>query len=55
MGYSPRDIDDMTLWEFGACLDGWRKANLPDEGPEPPSQDEHLEMVRRLRERQTSS
>jgi hypothetical protein len=31
MGLSPRDIRDMTLWQYRACLRGWNKANAPRE------------------------
>jgi hypothetical protein len=27
MGYSPRQVDEMTLWEFNACYDAWKIAN----------------------------
>lgn len=27
MGFSPRDVDDMSLWQFFACLDGWNAAH----------------------------
>ena len=27
MGYSPRVVDTMTLWEFTACHDGWKAVN----------------------------
>ncbi|MBA4797017.1 MAG: hypothetical protein H2043_06415 [Rhizobiales bacterium] len=27
MGYSPADVDEMTLWEFECCVVGWRRAN----------------------------
>jgi hypothetical protein len=23
MGFTPAQVDDMTLWEFSACADGW--------------------------------
>lgn len=23
MGFRPKDIDEMTLWEFSCCVDGW--------------------------------
>lgn len=26
MGFDPRTVDRMTLWEFVACLDGFRNA-----------------------------
>jgi len=24
MGFSPRDVDQMSMWEFMACCDGFR-------------------------------
>ncbi len=27
MGFTPRDVDRMTVWEFNACLKGWKAAN----------------------------
>ncbi len=23
MGFLPKQIDELTLWEFSACVDGW--------------------------------
>lgn len=30
MGFTPREVDDLSLWEFGAAVDGWAKANNPE-------------------------
>lgn len=27
MGFSPRVVDSMSLWEFNACYDGWKTVN----------------------------
>jgi len=27
MGFSPRVVDSMTIWEFNACFDGWKAVN----------------------------
>jgi hypothetical protein len=27
MGLSPRDVDEMSLWQFRQCLEGWNEAN----------------------------
>jgi hypothetical protein len=27
MGYTPRDVDQMTIWEFNACFEGWKAIN----------------------------
>lgn len=42
MGFSPRDVDDMTLWEFACCVEGYRKANQAEEDPAPPMSDDDL-------------
>ena len=42
MGFSPRDIDDMTLWEFDCCLAGYHKAHSSDDATPPPMADERL-------------
>lgn len=30
MGYSPRDVREMSLWEFHSCVAGFIKANNPE-------------------------
>ena len=30
MGFSPREVGAMSLWQFLACADGWAKANQPE-------------------------
>lgn len=27
MGFRPRDVDEMSVWEFTACVDGYAEAN----------------------------
>jgi hypothetical protein len=27
MGFAPRVVDSMSLWEFNACYDGWKTVN----------------------------
>ena len=44
LGFTPRDIDGMTLAEFDACAEGWKRANGAEEKPEPPS-DENFEKL----------
>ncbi|WP_170990141.1 hypothetical protein [Aquamicrobium sp. LC103] len=48
MGFTPRDVDLMTLWELSACAAGYAKANGVEQEAEAPTYEEHLEMVRRL-------
>lgn len=48
MGFAPRIIDTMTLWELSACAAGFAKANGAEQEQEAPSYQEHLDLVRRL-------
>lgn len=46
MGFTPRDVDAMSLWEFVACADGWRKAQPGyEDKPPPPTEEEHEELL----------
>lgn len=42
MGFSPREIDEMTLWEFESCAEGYKKAKSTEEDAPPPMDDEDL-------------
>jgi hypothetical protein len=42
IGFTPRDVDDMTLWEFQACSEGYRKAHASEEQAPPPMADNDL-------------
>lgn len=44
MGFAPRDVDGMTLWDFNAARAGWIKANRTgdEEAAVPPMSDERL-------------
>lgn len=46
MGFTPRDVDGMTLWELSVAAKGWSKANGAEEEVAPPSWEEHLAMVK---------
>jgi hypothetical protein len=35
----------MSLWEFGAMVDGYKAANATEDKPEPPSNEEFYAMV----------
>jgi hypothetical protein len=48
MGFSPRQVDEMSLWEFAACTDGFNRAHGGDEKPEPPTEAEFYDMLERL-------
>lgn len=53
MGFSPREVDSMSLWEFSACVDGYNIANGGEEEVEPPSEEQHFAMVKAAKEMQT--
>jgi hypothetical protein len=44
----PRQVDELSLWEFAEAIDGWKAANGVEEKPEPPNADEFYDMVARL-------
>lgn len=39
MGYTPQQVNAMSVQEFSACVDGWNKAH-GDGMPDPPSVEE---------------
>lgn len=32
MGFSPQQINEMSMWQFMAAVDGYVQANSPDDG-----------------------
>lgn len=48
MGFTPRAIGAMSLYEFAACADGWNAANGAEEALDAPSPDEFHAMVERM-------
>lgn len=42
MGFSPRDVDDMTLWEFQCCAEGYREAHSTEQEAAPEMDDDRL-------------
>lgn len=46
MGFSPREVDKMTLWEYRAICDAYVAKNNPEaaETPTPPSDAEFLSI-----------
>jgi len=40
----------MTLWQFAAAVDGWNRTHGGEEKPEPPTDEEFDEMLRRYDE-----
>lgn len=45
MGWTPREVDQCSLWEFDCAVAGWIRAQGGDDPIEPPSNEEHDEMV----------
>ena len=45
MGLGPRQVDDLSLWEFGQIVDGWMTANGIEPRTKPLSDDEHDALV----------
>lgn len=45
MGYSPRDIDDMSLWEYQCCLNAFIRNNVSDSDPAPAMGDDRLQEL----------
>lgn len=35
MGFRPRDVDEMSVWEFTSCVDGYVEANGGKRGGRP--------------------
>jgi hypothetical protein len=46
VGIKPREVDDMTLWEFGQCVAGWNAA-MGGEKEDAPSRDEIAALTAR--------
>lgn len=46
MGFSPAQVDQMSMWEFIACVEGWNKAHGSSK-PAPPSEDEFDDSMKR--------
>ncbi|QTL01911.1 hypothetical protein J5J86_13960 [Aquabacter sp. L1I39] len=55
MGFTPRQVDDMSLWEMAACVEGYTKANGGEVKPAAPSVEEHLALVEKVRARRNAS
>lgn len=50
IGFSPRDVDECTLWEFAACIDGYNRAQGGEQPIPTMDEDELEEMMERHRE-----
>lgn len=44
MGFTPRQVDDMSLWEFRACVRGYNAAQGGDPLAEPMSDERAAEL-----------
>lgn len=51
MGFTPREVDDMSLWELAACAAGYAKAHGAEDKPPAPTAEEHLALVEKVRAR----
>lgn len=49
LGFTPQQVDAMTLWELRVCADAYARHNGGGEQIEPPSPEDHLDRVMRLR------
>lgn len=48
MGFTPAQVDGMSLWEFAVCCEGFRRANSTEEEKlSPPTPAEFREMLDR--------
>lgn len=46
LGFTPQQVDACSFWQFSACVEGYNKANNPDE-PQAPSNAEFDDMLAR--------
>lgn len=47
MGFTPAQVDEMSLWEFASCAEGYRRANSVEPKPPPPTPEEFRAGVER--------
>lgn len=45
MGFTPAQVDDMTLWEFSACADGWAISKGAKKAARPLTESEYDALV----------
>lgn len=45
---SPKEVGDCSFWQFLCAVDGWKKAHGAEEKAQPPTPDEHDELVARF-------
>ena len=46
MGFPPREVKQMTMWEYMACIKGWNRSQGAETGA--PMSDEDYEALCRL-------
>lgn len=42
IGFSPQQINEMSMWQFMAAVDGYVQANTPDDGALSPKEKDEL-------------
>lgn len=42
---TPRQVDELSLWEFAAAVEGWNRAHGSEPEAPAPSADEHDALV----------
>lgn len=47
LGYTPADVDACSFWQFGECVEGWKKANGAADNVKPPSDLEFEALLER--------
>lgn len=45
MGWTARQVDDLSQWELHQAVDGWLEANGVEEKPEAPTDEEHEALL----------
>lgn len=45
MGYTPREVGEMSLWEYTACADGYSRANGGNPSPRAPTEEEFVKWT----------
>lgn len=48
LGWTPRQVDQLTFWELHVAVEGWRRAQGVEEDVDPPSPEEHDALAERF-------
>lgn len=51
MGFTPAEVDAMSLWELAACTAGYAKAHGAEDKAPAPTAEEHVALVEKIRAR----